>query len=50
MGAPVAGLVEIDLLEDYLEASDPALRRRMRASMTAHRSGHTRRSARLLTS
>jgi hypothetical protein len=34
--------VDIDLLEDYLEASDPAVRRRMRASMKAHRCGRTR--------
>ena len=38
----MAGPVDVDLLEDYLEASDPALRRRMRASMKAHRSGRTR--------
>jgi len=41
-GIPVAGLVDIDALEDYLEARDPAMRRRMRASMKAHRSGRTR--------
>jgi antitoxin (DNA-binding transcriptional repressor) of toxin-antitoxin stability system len=41
-GIPVAGLVDIDALEDYLETRDPALRRRMRESMKAHRSGRTR--------
>jgi len=41
-GIPVAGLVDIDALEDYLEATDPNLRRRMRASMRAHRAGRTR--------
>jgi PHD/YefM family antitoxin component YafN of YafNO toxin-antitoxin module len=41
-GIPVAGLVDIDALEDYLESRDPAMRRRMRASMKAHRSGRTR--------
>jgi hypothetical protein len=41
MGAPVAGLVDIDLLDDHLEASEPVLRRPMRASMKAHRFGRT---------
>ncbi|MFQ6130895.1 MAG: hypothetical protein ACE5R4_02555 [Armatimonadota bacterium] len=41
-GIPVAGLVDIDVLEDYLDTADPALRRRIRASMKAHRSGRTR--------
>jgi len=41
-GIPVAGLIDIDALDDYLESTDPALRRRMRASMKAHRSGRTR--------
>jgi PHD/YefM family antitoxin component YafN of YafNO toxin-antitoxin module len=41
-GIPVAGLVDIDALEDYLETNDPALRRRIRESMKAHRSGRTR--------
>jgi PHD/YefM family antitoxin component YafN of YafNO toxin-antitoxin module len=41
-GMPVAGLIDIDALEDYLETSDPELRRRIRVSMKAHRSGRTR--------
>jgi antitoxin (DNA-binding transcriptional repressor) of toxin-antitoxin stability system len=41
-GIPIAGLVDIDVLEDYLEATDPALKRRIRASMRAHRAGRTR--------
>jgi len=41
-GIPVAGLVDIDVLEDYLESRDPALRRRMRESMKAYRSGRAR--------
>ena len=41
-GIPVAGLVGLDALEDYLEATDPGLRRRIRASMRAYRSGRTR--------
>jgi len=41
-GIPVAGLLDIDAVEDYLEAQDPALRKRLRASMKAHRAGRTR--------
>ena len=41
-GIPVAALVDIDSLDDYLETRDPGLRRRMRESMKAHRSGRTR--------
>lgn len=41
-GIPVAGLVDLDVLEDYLEAKDPAMRRRMRTSMSAYRSGRAR--------
>jgi prevent-host-death family protein len=41
-GIPVAGLVDIDALEDYLESRDPALRRRLRESMKAYRAGRAR--------
>jgi antitoxin (DNA-binding transcriptional repressor) of toxin-antitoxin stability system len=41
-GIPVAGLIDIDALDDYLETADPALRRRIRASMKAYRSGRGR--------
>lgn len=41
-GIPVAGLVDIDAVEDYLEAQDPGLRRRLRASTKAYRSGRGR--------
>jgi hypothetical protein len=41
-GIPMAGLVDIDVVEDYLEAKDPGLRRRLRASMKAYRSGRGR--------
>jgi len=41
-GIPVAGLLDIDAVEDYLEAQDPGLRRRLRASMKAYRSGRGR--------
>jgi antitoxin (DNA-binding transcriptional repressor) of toxin-antitoxin stability system len=41
-GIPVAALVDIDAVEDYLETKDPALRRRLRASMRAYRLGRGR--------
>ena len=41
-GIPVAGLIDIDVLEDYLDASDPELRQRIQESMTAFRAGRTR--------
>jgi antitoxin (DNA-binding transcriptional repressor) of toxin-antitoxin stability system len=41
-GIPVAGLVDIDALEDFLEVHDPKLRRKIRASMKAYRAGRTR--------
>ncbi len=47
-GIPVAGLVDIDALEDYLEARDPALRRRIRASMKDYRAGRGRPARKIL--
>ncbi|HUT75995.1 MAG TPA: hypothetical protein VM221_14305 [Armatimonadota bacterium] len=47
-GIPVAGLIDIDALEDYLEATDPALRRRIRATMKAYQSGRGRPARELL--
>ncbi len=41
-GIPVAGLVDIDVLEDYLDASDPELREHIRQSMEDYRAGRTR--------
>jgi len=41
-GIPVAGLIGIDVLDDYLESRDPVLHRRIRASIKAYRSGRTR--------
>ena len=41
-GIPIAGLVDIDVLEDYLEADDAVLQRKLRQSMKAHRSGRSR--------
>lgn len=41
-GIPVAGLLDIDAVEDYLEAQDPALRKRLRASMKSYHTGRGR--------
>jgi PHD/YefM family antitoxin component YafN of YafNO toxin-antitoxin module len=41
-GIPVAGLLDMEAVEDYLEAKDPALKRKLRASMKAYRAGRGR--------
>ena len=41
-GIPVAGLVDIDALEDFLEINDPKMQRKIRASMKDYRAGRTR--------
>jgi PHD/YefM family antitoxin component YafN of YafNO toxin-antitoxin module len=41
-GIPVAGLVDIDALEDFLEIHDPKMQRKIRASMKDYRAGRTR--------
>jgi PHD/YefM family antitoxin component YafN of YafNO toxin-antitoxin module len=41
-GIPVAGLIDIDALDDYLELTDPALRRRIKANMKAYHAGRGR--------
>jgi hypothetical protein len=41
-GIPVAGLVDIDAIEDFLEIHDPKMQRKIRASMKAYREGRTR--------
>ncbi len=41
-GIPVAGLVDIDVIEDYMEVHDPKMQRKIRASMKAYREGKTR--------
>jgi antitoxin (DNA-binding transcriptional repressor) of toxin-antitoxin stability system len=41
-GIPVAGLVDIDALEDLIEINDPKMQRKIRASMKAYRQGKGR--------
>ena len=41
-GIPVAGLVDIDALEDFLETHDPKMQRKIRASMKGYRAGKAR--------
>jgi hypothetical protein len=48
-GIPVAGLMDIDEFEDYLELKDPAIRRHIRDSFEQYRAGKSR-PARLLLS
>jgi hypothetical protein len=47
-GIPVAGLVDIDAIEDYLEVHDPKMQRKIRASMKAYREGKVRPARELL--
>ena len=41
-GIPVAGLVDIDVIEDLIEIHDPKMQRKIRASMKAYREGKGR--------
>jgi len=41
-GIPMAGIVDIDALEDFLEIHDPKMQRKIRASMKAYRAGKAR--------
>ena len=41
-GIPVAGLMDVDELEDYLDARDPEVRERIRESNEDIRAGKTR--------
>jgi len=47
-GIPVAGLVDMDALEDIVEMNDPKMRRQIRASMREYRAGRTRPARELL--
>ena len=47
-GIPVAGLVDIDALEDLIEIHDPKMQRKIRASMKDYRAGRTRPLAELI--
>lgn len=41
-GIPVAGIMNVDELEDYLELQDPALKRQIRQSYRDYRRGKAR--------
>lgn len=41
-GIPVAGLMDADEFEDYLELKDPAIRRQIRRSYEEYRAGKSR--------
>ncbi|HEV8307062.1 MAG TPA: type II toxin-antitoxin system Phd/YefM family antitoxin [Methylomirabilota bacterium] len=41
-GIPVAGLMDIDEFEDYLELQDPKVREHIRKSREEHRAGKSR--------
>jgi antitoxin (DNA-binding transcriptional repressor) of toxin-antitoxin stability system len=47
-GIPVAGLMDIDEFEDYLESKDPAVRRQIHESYEEHRTGKSRPAGLLL--
>ena len=41
-GIPVAGIMDVDEFEDYLELQDPKVRAHIRKSSDEHRSGRSR--------
>jgi hypothetical protein len=47
-GIPVAGLLDVDELEDYLELSDPGVRNQIRKSDEEYRAGKARPAEALL--
>lgn len=47
-GIPVAGLVDIDVIEDLIEIHDPKMQRKIRASMKDYRAGRARPARELL--
>jgi PHD/YefM family antitoxin component YafN of YafNO toxin-antitoxin module len=48
-GIPIAGLMDIDEFEDYLELQDPKVRGHIRTSTAEYRAGKSRPAADLLT-
>jgi PHD/YefM family antitoxin component YafN of YafNO toxin-antitoxin module len=48
-GLPVAGLMDIDEFEDYLDLRDPRIKRHLAASLKDSRAGKTRPADELLT-
>lgn len=49
-GIPVAGILDIDELEDYLELRDPAVKRQIRESGKQYRRGEAREASELVAS
>ena len=47
-GIPVAGIMHVDDLEDYLELRDPALKKRIKKSNAEYHRGKTREAAKFL--
>ena len=47
-GIPVAGLMNVDDLEDYLELQDPSLREQIRQGYTEYQRGQAREASALL--
>lgn len=47
-GLPVAGLMDIDEFEDYLEMQEPGVKRHLAASAREHRAGRSRPAEALL--
>jgi antitoxin (DNA-binding transcriptional repressor) of toxin-antitoxin stability system len=47
-GIPVAGLMDIDEFEDYLESKDPTVRRQIQESYQEYRAGKSRPAGLLL--
>ena len=47
-GIPVAGLMNVDDLEDYLEMQDPAVKEQIRKSEADYRGGKVREASKLL--
>ena len=41
-GIPVAGIIDVDELEDYLELRDPTVKRQIRESVQQYRRGEAR--------
>ena len=47
-GIPVAGLMNVDEMEDYLELQDPGLKKQIRQSSLEYRRGKTRNASEFL--
>ena len=49
-GIPVAGIIDVDELEDYLELRDPTVKRQIRESVQQYRRGEAREADELVAS